>query len=655
MNKYKICVYAICKNEEKFVERWVQSMSEADLIVVTDTGSDDKTVDKLRNLGVTVYADNVEPWRFDRARNISLEHVPEDADICVCTDLDEAFEPGWRKKLESAWTEDAKQARYVYNWSLREDGSPDVQIYYSKIHSRKDFRWNYPIHEWLCYTGKEPKKTVFVEGMVLNHYPDSSKSRKSYLKLLELAVDENPQCDRMTYYLGREYMYNGQWQQCIDTLKRHLGLPSAKWKQERCASMRWIAKSYYELANVKECYSWYFRAFAEADMREPYIECAKIAYLLKDWPMVFFVVEEALKIKEKSKTYVNMGYSWDHTPYDLGAIACYRLGMYNKSQKYAQQAVMLKPGDNRLKKNLMLINEKLSVNSKKSSTEENSRKLIHTMLVLLREGSLAEDLFMLSTCLKSMEKSTYRTVIIYNQGCYTNEKLGECLSEYDLEIQIIGKGKNAGIPAGRQACFEYIWEKYPDTKFISETHMDMYFCEGWEEPLVEYLESHDEPVICSGIVDRRGIVEGLGKKATLPKDYSDYGEFLLALREDRLLHGFTHPCVHSSEILKLVGGYDCSFLTGKQCFEDDSLLLGYFYYYGTRMKWYPKINLNSVSYHAVAAQRRSLNDSILINYNGLVRQYGAMGLRHLCEIHKSQWHKNFFGDGYKEIAERRHM
>ena len=48
MNKYKICVYAISKNEEKFVDRWVKSMSEADQIYVLDTGSEDKTVDELK-------------------------------------------------------------------------------------------------------------------------------------------------------------------------------------------------------------------------------------------------------------------------------------------------------------------------------------------------------------------------------------------------------------------------------------------------------------------------------------------------------------------------------------------------------------------------------------------------------------------------------
>ena len=30
--------YAICKNEEKFVSRWVESMKEADKIFVLDTG-----------------------------------------------------------------------------------------------------------------------------------------------------------------------------------------------------------------------------------------------------------------------------------------------------------------------------------------------------------------------------------------------------------------------------------------------------------------------------------------------------------------------------------------------------------------------------------------------------------------------------------------
>ena len=47
----KIVVYAIAKNEEEFGARWMQSMSEADQVVVLDTGSEDRTAEILRAQG----------------------------------------------------------------------------------------------------------------------------------------------------------------------------------------------------------------------------------------------------------------------------------------------------------------------------------------------------------------------------------------------------------------------------------------------------------------------------------------------------------------------------------------------------------------------------------------------------------------------------
>ena len=40
----KIVVYAICKNESKFIKRWYESMKEADSIYVLDTGSTDEVL-----------------------------------------------------------------------------------------------------------------------------------------------------------------------------------------------------------------------------------------------------------------------------------------------------------------------------------------------------------------------------------------------------------------------------------------------------------------------------------------------------------------------------------------------------------------------------------------------------------------------------------
>lgn len=112
-----------------------------------------------------------------------------------------------------------------------------------KIHSRKNYRWVNPVHEVLSYSlGDE--KILTTDNITLNHYPDFNKSRGSYLPLLELSVKENPLNDRNMHYLGREYMYYSRWDECIKTLMKHLELPNSKWKDERCASMRFIARIY---------------------------------------------------------------------------------------------------------------------------------------------------------------------------------------------------------------------------------------------------------------------------------------------------------------------------------------------------------------------------------------------------------------------------
>ena len=129
----KIVVYAIAKNEAQFARRWMESMGEADEIVVLDTGSTDGTPALLRELGAQVTEETITPGRFDTARNRSLELVDEDADICVCTDLDEVFHPGWRALLEKAWRPGYAPAVYRSTWNLRPDGREGVAFWYEKI------------------------------------------------------------------------------------------------------------------------------------------------------------------------------------------------------------------------------------------------------------------------------------------------------------------------------------------------------------------------------------------------------------------------------------------------------------------------------------------------------------------------------------------
>jgi len=358
--KYKVCVYAICKNEEKFIDRWYESMKEADEIYVLDTGSSDNSVKKLREKGINIKRRKIEPWRFDEARNCSLELVPDDADICVCTDLDEVFVPGWREKLEILWNNNTTRLAYHYNWSFDEQGKPAISFYIEKIHSRHDYKWTHPVHEVLSYIGPGVENKIVTDEIIVNHYPDQNKSRSSYLPLLELSVKEDPSDDRNMHYLGREYMYYGLWNESIDTLIKHLSLPSATWHDERCASMRFIARCYTNLGRYDEARMWLDKAIKEAPyLRDPYVERALLEYTFSNWDDVEKYSLMALEIKDHAKTYINEPFSWNYTIYDLLSISNFYKGDYSKSLEYINLAIDMEPNNERLLNNKKIIESNL--------------------------------------------------------------------------------------------------------------------------------------------------------------------------------------------------------------------------------------------------------------------------------------------------------
>ena len=204
----KICVYAICKNESKFINRWLASMSEADYIVVLDTGSTDGTYEKLmsdhriKKVKQKIY----DTFRFDVARNDSLKLVPKDADVLVCTDIDEVFEPGWADILRQNWICGThNRAHYQYAWSHLDNGAPTDVFINDKIHT-KDYFWKYPVHEVLCPNFSESEENVLnLDGVLLHHYPDLTRSDTRYFNLIQIRAEENPTDCYSRYLLAREY------------------------------------------------------------------------------------------------------------------------------------------------------------------------------------------------------------------------------------------------------------------------------------------------------------------------------------------------------------------------------------------------------------------------------------------------------------------
>ena len=357
----KICVYAIAKNEMKFTARWLNSVKEADYVCVLDTGSTDGTYEFFKESGIIVKQKTYKKFRFDVARNDSMKLIPKDADICVCVDIDEFFEPGWSKILRDNWADNTGRVRYRYTWNFNPDGSEGIVFFADKIHKNNLFHWVYPVHEILRENSDAEYKIITLPNIQLNHRADDTKSRSNYLPLLEMSVNENPMDDRNTHYLGREYMFHGEYDKAIEMLKRHLTLPTATWKEERSASLRYIARCHACLGNKKMQEEYLFKAIIEANyIREPYYELAVMYYENSDFLRSAVMFGEMFKITQRNLNYMSSPVCWGSLPYDYLSLCYYNLGYYILAFKAVEEAIKLNPNDERLKSNRQIFIDKIN-------------------------------------------------------------------------------------------------------------------------------------------------------------------------------------------------------------------------------------------------------------------------------------------------------
>jgi glycosyltransferase involved in cell wall biosynthesis len=174
----KVGVYAIARNEEKHIQRWYDSVRDADFVVIGDTGSTDGTVEKARELGILTIPIKVLPWRFDDARNAVLASMPSDLDFCISLDLDEVIEKDWKKafqKLEDGIT----RLQYSFAHRVSSTGEVLAESTAEKIHSRNGYRWVNAVHEQLVPYLIEEKK--FRAGIKVLHLPDVKKKPEPVL------------------------------------------------------------------------------------------------------------------------------------------------------------------------------------------------------------------------------------------------------------------------------------------------------------------------------------------------------------------------------------------------------------------------------------------------------------------------------------------
>lgn len=349
MNNNKICVYTIAKNEAKHAEAWYNSMKEADLVVVLDTGSEDNTVDILTSLGAKVYTVYYEHFRFDVARNDSLSLVPQEYNICVCTDLDERFEPGWAEILRSSWDEKVhRRALYPYVHDHLDDGSEGFVFTLDKIHGRENSYWKYAVHEILFVDGYDDTTSIyFEEGIRLHHYPDLAKSRTNYLNLLRERIEEDSTDSLGILQYGMELQNNQMFQDAIVAYEEIVQSRFSDFSSiEIAAALCHLGECYEAIGNQKEAVSNYLAGITEDPCyRECYYCLAKTLMFVGLYDMAIGTALQGLETSVRRYHWAEGVFTWAWGLYDILWRCYYQKKEYEKAFAYVALALSQEPGN----------------------------------------------------------------------------------------------------------------------------------------------------------------------------------------------------------------------------------------------------------------------------------------------------------------------
>lgn len=293
-----VCVYSIMKNEARHVVRWYEAAKEADCHLLLDTGSSDNSIELAEELGIETDVALFEPFRFDDARNTALALVPHDIDIVIQVDLDETLEPGWRQALDEVQSHHRRWSYMVRNDDPTHGFWDEVP--HSNCHRRFGFRWHHPIHEVIS----GPPVDAHLDGLVVTHRPDDGKPR-NYIDLLTWAAADDPTSARMCFYLGREQIVWGRWDQARVTLMRFLEMDTP-WPAER-------SEAYLMLGTIDHHPErWFLKAIAECpERREPWALASIYHAKHSRWLLASAYYELARERTDRT-IYVNRRECWGH-------------------------------------------------------------------------------------------------------------------------------------------------------------------------------------------------------------------------------------------------------------------------------------------------------------------------------------------------------
>jgi glycosyltransferase involved in cell wall biosynthesis len=308
-----VTLYAICKNEEENIEKFIENSKKFSHTVVVDTGSTDNTVQLLRGAGITVYEhpQTREEFDFSVARNQALSYV--ETDWAFSLDFNEDISDLFFDGLEVI--SDEFTAFRHERYDKEGENEPTVgQSAHIRFHRTKNYTWINAVHETPLFLSSEkyPEEvSVDTTIKITKNIHNTVDKELFYLSICEREYNKNSKNLYYLWFIFKHYFEVKDIEKSITLGQEYLNESIPYFDPSRIDVFIICSILFASIGELNKCCNYSIHALSEAinigdkSIEKAFIHLMEIGKLTKNPNIIVFASafsEQTLSLKERKES-----------------------------------------------------------------------------------------------------------------------------------------------------------------------------------------------------------------------------------------------------------------------------------------------------------------------------------------------------------------
>jgi len=260
-----ITLYAIAKNEEKNVEKFIENSKKFTNTVVVDTGSTDNTVKLLRQAGIEVHEhpQTQEEFDFSKARNQALSYVKTEwaFSLDFNEDIDDFFPNGF-DVISKEFTA-FKHERY----DKIGDQKPTLgQSAHIRFHRTNNYTWINAVHETPIFIPSKEYLNEITVDTTIKITKNIHNTVNKQLFYLSICEREYKKCKNIYYlwFIFKHYFEVKNINKTLELGQEYLNLSKPYFDATRVDVFIMCSIALLSTQNIQQASNYAFHALSEA-------------------------------------------------------------------------------------------------------------------------------------------------------------------------------------------------------------------------------------------------------------------------------------------------------------------------------------------------------------------------------------------------------